>query len=46
MTAGEPVYTLYTETPDRFGAALTTLDGSWRLGEPVTRPLIIDRITR
>ena len=44
VTAGEPVFTLYTETPDRFEAALAALDGGWRLGEPVTRPLIIDRI--
>ncbi len=44
VTAGEPVFTLYTETPDRLEAALAALDGGWRLGEPVTRPLIIDRI--
>ncbi|OBG28627.1 thymidine phosphorylase [Mycobacterium sp. 852002-51057_SCH5723018] len=47
VTAGEPVFTLYTDTPERFGAALAELDGAWSVGDtaPVSRPLIIDRIT-
>ena len=44
VAAGEPSFTLYTETPERFEAALAALDGGWRVGEPVTRQLIIDRI--
>jgi thymidine phosphorylase len=47
VTAGEPVFTLYTDTPLRFGAALAELEGAWSVGDaaPVSRPLIIDRIT-
>jgi thymidine phosphorylase len=46
VMAGEPLFTLYTETPERFGAALAELDGGFRVGDspPVSRPLIIDRI--
>ena len=48
VTAGEPLFTLYTDTPERFGAALAELDGGWSVGDsaPAVRPLIIDRITR
>ncbi|AGZ52468.1 thymidine phosphorylase [Mycobacterium kansasii] len=48
VVAGEPLFTLYTETPERFGPALAMLDGGWSVGEagPAPRPLIIDRITR
>lgn len=48
VVAGEPLFTLYTETPGRFGPALAILDGGWSVGEagPAPRPLIIDRITR
>jgi thymidine phosphorylase len=47
VTAGEPLFTLYTETPERFGPAMAELDGGWRVGDqaPPRRPLIIDRIT-
>jgi thymidine phosphorylase len=47
VAAGEPLFTLYTDTPERFGAALAELDGAWSVGDepPPTRPLIIDRIT-
>jgi thymidine phosphorylase len=47
VAAGEPLFTLYTETPERFAAALAELDGGWSLDDhaPVPRPLIIDRIT-
>ena len=44
VTAGEPLFTLYTDTPERFGAALAALAGGWRIGEPAERKLIIDRI--
>ena len=30
VTAGEPVFTLYTETPSRLGPAIAELDGGWR----------------
>ncbi len=48
VVAGEPLFTLYTDTPERFGAALSELDGGWGVGDtsPAPRPLIIDRITR
>jgi thymidine phosphorylase len=48
VTAGEPLFTLYTDTPGRFGAALAELDGGWSIdGDTAgadSRPLIIDRI--
>jgi thymidine phosphorylase len=44
VAAGEPLFTLYTDTPDRFGAALHALDGGWRIGAPTQRPLVIDRV--
>jgi thymidine phosphorylase len=47
VAAGEPLFTLYTDTPDRLGVALAELEGSWIIGDtaPARRPLIIDRIT-
>jgi thymidine phosphorylase len=47
VAAGDPLFTLYTDTPERFGAAMAELDGGWSVGDtpPVQRPLIIDRIT-
>ncbi|KUI45201.1 pyrimidine-nucleoside phosphorylase [Mycobacterium sp. IS-1590] len=47
VSAGEPLFTLYTETPDRFEGAIAELDGNWAVGDaaPPPRPLIIDRIT-
>lgn len=47
VTAGEALFTLYTETPERFGAAMAELDGGFSVGDqaPPERPLIIDRIT-
>jgi thymidine phosphorylase len=46
VTAAAPLFTLYTDTPERFPAALTELDAGWSVGDqpPVRRPLIIDRI--
>lgn len=47
VSAGEPLFTLYTETPERLQPALAELDGGWAVGDtaPTPRPLIIDRIT-
>lgn len=46
VIAGEPLFTLYTDTPERFAAALAELDGGWSVDgtPPAPRPLIIDRI--
>jgi thymidine phosphorylase len=40
------VFTLYTDTPERFEAAMAEMDGAWSVGDtaPKLRPLIIDRI--
>ena len=55
VTAGQPLLTLNTDTPDRFDAALAALGGAWRI-EPAesgraaeerlarSRQLILDRI--
>jgi thymidine phosphorylase len=47
VAAGEALFTLYTETPERFEAAMAELDGGWSVGDSAApeRPLIIDRIT-
>jgi thymidine phosphorylase len=47
VAAGEPLFTLYTDTPERFEAAVAELDGGWSVGDtaPTQLPLIIDRIT-
>jgi thymidine phosphorylase len=46
VAAGEAVFTLYTDTPERFEVAMAEMDGSWSVGDtaPELRPLIIDRI--
>jgi thymidine phosphorylase len=46
VSAGEPLFTLYTDTSERLAAALDELDGGWNVGDrpPTPRPLIIDRI--
>ncbi|OBG58919.1 thymidine phosphorylase [Mycobacterium sp. E735] len=46
VAPGAPLFTLYTDTPERFGAALSELDGGYRVGDsaPDPRPLLIDRI--
>jgi thymidine phosphorylase len=47
--AGEPLFTLHTDTPDRFETAIDALDGGYQIAplgsRPLDRPLIIDRIT-
>jgi thymidine phosphorylase len=55
VSAGEPVFTLYTDTPERLRPALAELSGGWEIavcssperliaGEFTRRPLVIDRI--
>src|ERR1700740_123725 len=46
VAAGEPLFTLYTDTPERFGPALAELDGGFGVGDtpPGWRPLLISRI--
>ncbi|NNG40115.1 thymidine phosphorylase [Flexivirga sp. ID2601S] len=46
VTAGQPLLTLHTDTPERFARAEEALQGSWTIGESVadTTPLVIDRI--
>jgi thymidine phosphorylase len=47
VAAGEPLFTLYTDTPERLAGATAELDGAWSVGDqpPPARPLIIDRIS-
>jgi thymidine phosphorylase len=49
VSAGEPLFTLYTDTPQRFPGALAELDGAWSVVDvdvhSHSQPLIIDRIT-
>jgi len=47
VTAGESLFTLYTDTPERFERAMAELDSGFTVTDipPVRRPLIIDRIT-
>ena len=47
VAAGEPIFTLYTDTPERFERAMAELDAGFTVTDmpPVHRPLIIDRIT-
>ncbi len=48
VSAGQPLLTLLTDTPERFERALAALDGGYRIDAPGTaydaRPLIIDRV--
>ncbi len=46
VAAGETLFTLYTDTPERFAAAMAELDRGYSVGDtpPAPRPLIIDRI--
>ncbi|MBV9638479.1 MAG: thymidine phosphorylase, partial [Mycobacteriaceae bacterium] len=48
VAAGDVVFTLYTETPQRITAAMATLESGWgsTWQAPQERPLIIDRIAR
>ncbi len=46
VAAGDMLFTLYTDTPDRLAAAVAELAGGWTVGSaaPVLGPLVIDRI--
>lgn len=46
VAAGEALFTLYTETPERLPAAMAELEGAWSVDDtaPGQRSLIIDRI--
>lgn len=46
VAAGDTLFTLYTDTPERLAPARAELDGGWTVGAqaPVLGPLIIDRI--
>jgi len=46
VSAGEPLFTLYTDTPQRLPGALAELEGSWSVVDAHHHPhaLIIDRI--
>ena len=46
VKAGDVVYTLHTETPERFGFALSALENSFTINQPTDLlPLIVDRIS-
>ncbi|MGO1973321.1 MAG: thymidine phosphorylase [Propionibacteriaceae bacterium] len=47
VTAGDPLVTLLTDTPDRFDRALAALADAWSISdaEPAGRPVVIDRIS-
>ncbi|MCQ4363554.1 thymidine phosphorylase [Mycobacterium gordonae] len=47
VAAGEALFTLYTETPERLAPALAELDDAFSVVDnpPAPRPLIMDRIT-
>jgi thymidine phosphorylase len=47
VKAGEPVFRLHTDTPERLAAAREALEGRWGVGaQPVKRgPIVLDRLT-
>ncbi|NYI75428.1 thymidine phosphorylase [Nocardioides panzhihuensis] len=47
VTAGAPLFTLHTDTPERFDRALAALEGGYEIGDGAAyeaTPLILDRI--
>ncbi len=46
VTAGAPLLTLHTDTPERFARALEVLEGSFDIGESLgeATPVVLDRI--
>lgn len=46
VAAGDTLFTLFTDTPGRFGPALAELDGAFQINDTAlpARPLIIDRL--
>lgn len=47
VSAGQPMLELHTDEPERFPAALESLEGGFEIGTapPDPRPLVIDRVT-
>jgi thymidine phosphorylase len=47
VAAGETLFTLYTETPERLPSALAELEGGWSVSDsqPPSSSLVIDRIS-
>ena len=50
VTAGQPLFTLHSDEPERFERALEALDGAWEIGAAgdaveTGGPLILDRVT-
>ncbi|USQ78775.1 thymidine phosphorylase [Ornithinimicrobium faecis] len=49
VTAGQPLLTLHTDTPERFARAQESLEGAWEISAASTAhspaPLIIDRVS-
>ncbi len=49
VRAGQPLMTLHTDTPERFGRALEALEGGWSVteaGPAQPTPIVMDRIAR
>ncbi|WP_409485074.1 thymidine phosphorylase [Arsenicicoccus dermatophilus] len=48
VTAGQPLLTLHTDTPERFDRAVAALEDAWAIGEgqPERREVVLDRIAR
>lgn len=46
VAAGETLFTLYTETPERLSSALAELDGGWSVDDaaPAQRHVVLDRV--
>ncbi|GAB2457172.1 thymidine phosphorylase [Xylanimonas ulmi] len=48
VTAGQPILTLHTDTPERFARAYEALEGAWEVAPPGTAvargPVVLDRI--
>ena len=48
VVGGQPLFTLHTDTPDRFGTAIDALDGGYLIAPPGSRPadqpLVIGRV--
>jgi thymidine phosphorylase len=47
VTAGQPLLTLHTDTPDRFAYALESVEGSYDIAESgglMARPIVLDRV--
>ena len=46
VAAGETLFTLYTEIPERLSSALAELDGGWSVDDaaPAQRPVVLDRV--